>query len=147
MNILMFCAFGFIYAVYQNLAVLTMYYAHLASINAGIIATLWSTTPLTISILDWLINGTKLQMQHFIGIGCLVDCAAVVAPGIVLWCRCLGANAWALHQLLPTDPIGCCHCGATSTQLQLCNWKCHGEWPLSFETCHQTGKGCCQLHQ
>ena len=35
--------------------------------------------------------------------GCLVGCAAVVAPGTALWCHCWVASIWVLHQSLLLD--------------------------------------------
>jgi drug/metabolite transporter (DMT)-like permease len=38
---------------------LTMYYAHLANINVGVITTIWSVQPLVASIFDFILNGER----------------------------------------------------------------------------------------
>jgi drug/metabolite transporter (DMT)-like permease len=44
-----------------------MYLAHLASVNVGIITTIWGVQPLGAAVLDYLINKEKLTIYHLLG--------------------------------------------------------------------------------
>lgn len=46
---------------------LSLYYAHKANINAGVITTLWAATPIFASFLDYAIYGQKLLPMHIFG--------------------------------------------------------------------------------
>ena len=47
---------------------MTIYFSHLSGINVGIITTLWTTEPLFSAILDWIIYGQRLFLNHIMGI-------------------------------------------------------------------------------
>ena len=51
----------------QSFIFLSMYYAHMANVNVGIIVTIWSVQPLGGSVLDYFIYGEKLRKHHLVG--------------------------------------------------------------------------------
>ena len=66
------------------MAFLTMYFSALAHINVGIIATMWSITPLFMAIIDCCIFKEKLEYCHFIGMVSIIACTIVLSLGGVI---------------------------------------------------------------
>ena len=50
-----------------------------AGINAGIVTTIWAINPLFGALFDKIIFGQNLTGRHFIGVGCLIVCAALIS--------------------------------------------------------------------
>ena len=55
-----------------------MYFSHITGVNVGIITTLWSIQPLFSSVLDYFINGQKIQANHILGM------LFVIASGVAI---------------------------------------------------------------
>ena len=62
----------------QSFIFLSMYYAHIANVNVGIIVTIWSVQPLGGSMLDYFIYGEKLRKHHLVGM------VLVIASGLCI---------------------------------------------------------------
>jgi len=56
-----------------------MYYSHLADINVGITATIWFCCPIWTAIVDYLINGEKLELYHVISMVFLIACGVIIS--------------------------------------------------------------------
>ena len=67
MNVLRFGIQCCLFFGIQSFIFLTMYYAHMADVNVGIITTIWSIQPLAAATLDYFIYGEKLRMHHLMG--------------------------------------------------------------------------------
>jgi len=66
------------------MAFMTFYYAKLANINVGIIATIWAINPLYMAILDYIVNAQKLTSKHLIGMVCLISCTLLISFSSVI---------------------------------------------------------------
>jgi drug/metabolite transporter (DMT)-like permease len=63
----------------QSFVFLTMYYAHMADVNVGIITTIWSIQPLAAAILDYFIYGEKLMKHHLFGMVFVIGSALCIS--------------------------------------------------------------------
>ena len=67
------------YVTYQTIVVLTFYFCILASLNAGVVTTIWSITPLFTAMFAFILFGERLSHKHLIGLVCLVLCVALIS--------------------------------------------------------------------
>ena len=73
---LVFCA---IYATYQALVVVCFGLCMEAGINAGVVSTIWSISPLFSAVADFLVFNQRLTTKHMMGVLSLVLCAAAIS--------------------------------------------------------------------
>ena len=66
----------------QYLAILSIYYAGMAHVNAGIITIIWRAAVFTTAVADWLWFGQKLKYYHHIGLLAIVICV-----GLISWAK------------------------------------------------------------
>lgn len=66
-HMMIFCLAVVLYVGTQTLILVTMFMAHLANVNVGIITSVWGLQPLGAAVLDYFINGEKLTIYHFWG--------------------------------------------------------------------------------
>ena len=52
---------------------MTIYFSNMSGVNVGVITTMWSIEPLFGALLDRIINGQKLSINHAIGIILIVS--------------------------------------------------------------------------
>ena len=52
---------------------MTIFFSHMSGLNVGVITTLWAVEPLLNAVIDWLLNGVKLGLNHVIGIILIVS--------------------------------------------------------------------------
>ena len=64
---------------------LTLYFSALASINTGLITTIWGVSPVFIGLLDYLIFRVKLKYYHYIGMFSIVACTILLSiSGVII---------------------------------------------------------------
>ena len=68
MNLLRFSIQCVIFLLVNCSIFLTMYYAHLANVNVGVITTIWAVQPLAGALMDKLLNDEPLHISHLVGI-------------------------------------------------------------------------------
>ena len=83
-NLSWFVFYCLIYFTFQTIVVLTFQYCLLANVNAGIVSTIWSITPLFAAKFDYLLFGESLTRKHLIGLVCLVLCVGCISIGGVI---------------------------------------------------------------
>lgn len=64
MGYIMFCI---MYFLIQNMAFVSMWFAHMAQVNVGVITVIWSVHPLFVATADFFIFGQTLKYFHFVG--------------------------------------------------------------------------------
>ena len=79
MNVLRFGIQCCLFFGIQSFIFLTMYYAHMADVNVGIITTIWSIQPLAAAILDYFIYGEKLMKHHLFGMVFVIGSALCIS--------------------------------------------------------------------
>ena len=67
------------YLAYQILVVLTFFFCLLAKVNAGVVTTIWSITPLFAAMFAYILFGERLTQKHLVGLVCLVLCVALIS--------------------------------------------------------------------
>ena len=58
---------------------LTMYFAHLAGVNTGIMTAIWGVQPLFAALLDYLIYSEPFLLSYGIGILMMIACAVLIS--------------------------------------------------------------------
>jgi drug/metabolite transporter (DMT)-like permease len=83
-NILGMIGIGAIYTTISFLVLIIFMLCRKSGMNAGIVTTIWSTSPLFGAMLDYLIFGQKLNSSHIAGVFCVVLCAIFISISNVL---------------------------------------------------------------
>lgn len=63
----------------------TVYFAKKANINVATVTVIWSSNPLFLAMLDYVLFKNKLMPRHMIGICCLVACAFMISISGVIY--------------------------------------------------------------
>ena len=67
------------------MAFVTMWFANIAHVNPGVVTVIWALGPLYMALAEWWSLGTKLRMNHWVGVALIIICAILIAlSGIFL---------------------------------------------------------------
>ena len=67
------------------MVVITLYLSAKAGVNAGLITSIWSITPFCFSVAERVLYGTKMQVNHFIGMLLIMACAILLSLSSVIY--------------------------------------------------------------
>ena len=67
------------------MVVITLYFASMAEVNAGLITSIWSVTPFCYVVAERILYGTKLKSYHFIGIFLIMICSILLSLTSIIY--------------------------------------------------------------
>ena len=78
-NLIGFLGFQLNSLLVMNCSWITIWFALMANINAGVITVIWSVTPLGVAIAEYFIFGQRLKRNYQVGMALIIICVVALS--------------------------------------------------------------------